>query len=81
MGVFYVSFLPQFIPAGHSPVIWTLLLVSIYVFIGTMWSLTLIMAASYASGVFKIPAVVSWMDLTTGGAFMLFAAKLAGSSR
>ncbi|VTN09094.1 Homoserine/homoserine lactone efflux protein [Raoultella terrigena] len=23
MGVFYVSFLPQFIPSGHSPVVWT----------------------------------------------------------
>ncbi|VFS55289.1 homoserine/Threonine efflux protein [Raoultella planticola] len=28
MGVFYVSFLPQFIPAGHSPIIWTFLLVA-----------------------------------------------------
>ena len=23
MGIFYVSFLPQFIPAGHSPIAWT----------------------------------------------------------
>lgn len=23
MGIFYVSFLPQFIPAGHSPIGWT----------------------------------------------------------
>ena len=29
MGVFYVSFFPQFIPAGHSPVSWTFLLVAI----------------------------------------------------
>ncbi|NIY46428.1 LysE family translocator [Cedecea colo] len=81
MGVFYVSFLPQFIPAGHSPVIWTFLLVFIHVFIGTAWSLTLIMATRYASGLFNIPAVVTWMDRITGGVFMLFAAKLAVSSR
>ncbi len=30
MGVFYVSFLPQFIPAGHSPISWTFLLVTIH---------------------------------------------------
>jgi len=81
MGVFYVSFLPQFIPAGHSPVIWTFLLVSVHVFIGTLWSLTLIVATRYASGLFKIPSLVKWMDRATGGVFMLFAAKLALSSR
>ncbi|WP_202304246.1 LysE family translocator [Dryocola clanedunensis] len=81
MGIFYVSFLPQFIPAGHSPVVWTFLLVSIHVLIGTLWSLTLIATTRYASGLLKIPAVVKWMDRTTGGVFMLFAAKLAVSSR
>ena len=81
MGVFYVSFLPQFIPTGHSPVVWTFLLVSIHVLIGTLWSLTLIATTRYASGLFKIPAVVKWMDRITGGVFMLFAAKLAVSSR
>ena len=35
MGIFYVSFLPQFIPAGHSPVLWTFILVGIHVLIGT----------------------------------------------
>ncbi|SPX55660.1 translocator protein, LysE family [Klebsiella pneumoniae] len=47
MGVFYVSFLPQFIPAGHSPISWTFLLVTIHVLIGTLWSLTLITATRY----------------------------------
>jgi len=36
MGVFYVSFLPQFIPVGHSPLVWTFLLVSIHVCLGTL---------------------------------------------
>ncbi|NEG64520.1 LysE family transporter, partial [Pantoea agglomerans] len=44
MGIFYVSFLPQFIPAGHSPLIWTFILVSIHVSIGTIWSLILILS-------------------------------------
>ncbi|MEW7314947.1 LysE family translocator [Buttiauxella gaviniae] len=81
MGVFYVSFLPQFIPAGHSPVIWTFLLVAIHVLIGTLWSLTLILATRYASEILKTPSIVKWMDRATGGVFLLFAAKLAMSSR
>jgi threonine/homoserine/homoserine lactone efflux protein len=81
IGIFYVSFLPQFIPTGHSPVIWTFLLVSIHVVLGTLWSLTLIMATGYTSELFKIPAIVKWMDRVTGGVFMLFAAKLVLSSR
>ncbi|WP_434641053.1 LysE family translocator [Klebsiella sp. I138] len=81
MGVFYVSFLPQFIPVGHSPVIWTFLLVAIHVFIGTLWSLTLILATRYASGLLKKPVFIQWMDRTTGGVFMLFAARLALSHR
>ncbi|HFZ8993475.1 TPA: LysE family translocator [Citrobacter freundii] len=81
MGVFYVSFLPQFIPAGHSPIGWTFLLVAIHVLIGTLWSLTLITATYYASGVLKKPVVVKWMDRTTGCLFLAFAAKLAMSRR
>ncbi|WP_333010027.1 LysE family translocator [Kluyvera sichuanensis] len=81
MGIFYVSFLPQFIPAGHSPIGWTFLLVTIHVLIGTLWSLTLITATRYASRVLKKPAVVKWMDRTTGCLFLLFAAKLAMSRR
>lgn len=76
MGVFYVSFLPQFIPVGHSPVGWTFLLVA-----GTLWSLTLIAAARYASSMLKKPVVVKWTDRTTGCLFLLFAAKLAVSRR
>ncbi|QKN80613.1 LysE family translocator [Scandinavium goeteborgense] len=81
MGVFYVSFLPQFIPVGHSPIVWTFLLVSIHVCLGTLWSLTLIVASGYATDVLKQPAVVKWMDRTTGAAFLLFAARLALSKR
>ncbi len=81
IGIFYISFLPQFIPAGHSPAGWTFLLVAIHVLIVTLWSLTLITATRHASGVLKKPAVVKWMDRTTGCVFLLFAAKLAMSRR
>ncbi len=58
-----------------------LYLVAIHVLIGTLWSLTLITATRYAAGILKKPAVVKWMDRTTGCLFLLFAAKLAMSRR
>lgn len=81
MGIFYVSFLPQFIPAGHSPLLWTFLLVSIHVLLGTLWSLVLISATRFAAGTLKKPGVVAWMDRATGGLFLLFALRLALSKR
>lgn len=81
MGIFYVSFLPQFIPAGHSPLIWTFILVSIHVAIGTIWSVTLILSTHFASAVLKKSSVVRLMDRVTGGLFLCFAAKLAFSTK
>ncbi|MDZ7280251.1 LysE family translocator [Pantoea eucrina] len=81
VGIFYVSFLPQFIPTGYAPMQWTFLLVAIHVLLGTLWSLTLITATRYASGVLKKPVVVKWMDRLTGCLFLVFAAKLAMSRR
>lgn len=81
MGIFYVSFLPQFIPTGHSPIVWTFLLVAIHVAIGTLWSLTLILTSRSAARLLKTTLFIRWMDRATGGLFMLFAAKLAFSHR
>ncbi|MBG0753507.1 MULTISPECIES: LysE family translocator [Pectobacterium] len=81
IGVFYVSFLPQFIPAGHSVVLWTYLLVLIHVVIGTLWSSTLIAATRPLSRFLRRGAVVKWMDRTTGVLFLAFAARLALSRR
>jgi threonine/homoserine/homoserine lactone efflux protein len=81
MGIFYVSFLPQFIPAGHSPFIWTFILVSIHVLIGTLWSVTLILSTQLASGLLKKKRVIMAMDRATGGLFLCFAARLAFSHR
>ena len=67
--------------AAPSASIWTFLLVAIHVAIGTLWSLTLILASRYAAGLLKTPTFIRWMDRATGGVFMLFAAKLALSHR
>ncbi|KQQ64963.1 lysine transporter LysE [Pseudomonas sp. Leaf127] len=81
IGVFYVSFLPQFIPQGEPLIAWTFGLVSIHVVLGLAWSLALISATRPLAEVLKRPAVVTWMDRSTGVIFMLFAARLALSKR
>ncbi|GLK88859.1 LysE family translocator [Pseudomonas turukhanskensis] len=81
VGVFYVSFLPQFIPQGHSPIAWTFGLVSIHVAISLLWALALIAATRPLAGVLRRKRVITWMDRTTGLVFVLFAARLAFSRR
>lgn len=81
VGIFYVSFLPQFIPQGHSLIAWTFGLVSIHVLLGLLWSLVLIGATQSLSGFLRREKVIQWMDRTTGVIFLLFAAKLALSRR
>ncbi|WP_409303112.1 LysE family translocator [Pseudomonas sp. KCJK8993] len=81
VGIFYVSFLPQFIPQGEPLVPWTFGLVSIHVMLGLIWALLLIGATRSLSGVLRREKVIQWMDRTTGLVFMLFAARLALSKR
>lgn len=81
IGVFYVSFLPQFIPQGEPLIAWTFGLVSIHVVIGLLWSLTLIAATRPLAGVLRRGKVVEWMDRATGLIFIMFAARLALSKR
>ncbi|SEB77318.1 Threonine/homoserine/homoserine lactone efflux protein [Pseudomonas saponiphila] len=81
VGIFYVSFLPQFIPQGQPLVLWTFGLVSIHVVLGLVWSLLLIAATRPLAGVLQREKVIQWMDRTTGMIFVLFAARLALSRR
>ena len=81
IGIFYVSFLPQFIPPGHSLIAWTFGLVSIHVALGLAWSLALIGATRPLSGLLRRAKVIRWMDRTAGLIFVLFAVRLALSKR
>lgn len=81
VGIFYISFLPQFIPQSASPVIWTMSLVMIHVVIGLIWSIFLIAAMQSISAYLKQPKFIRYMDRITGSIFILFALKLASSKR
>jgi len=81
IGIFYVSFLPQFIPQGQPLVAWTFGLVSIHVAIGMLWSIILIAATQPLASLLRREKVIAWMDRATGMIFILFAARLAVSKR
>jgi threonine/homoserine/homoserine lactone efflux protein len=81
VGVFYLSFLPQFIPHTASPVMRTMGLVMIHVVIGIIWSIILISAMQSISAYLKRPKFIKYMDRITGSIFILFALKLAFSKR
>lgn len=81
VGIFYISFLPQFIPQSASPIAWTMGLVMIHVVIGFIWSMFLIYAMQTVSHYLKQPKFTRYMDRITGSIFILFALKLAFSKR
>ncbi|MDH0302155.1 MULTISPECIES: LysE family translocator [unclassified Pseudomonas] len=81
VGIFYVSFLPQFIPPGQPLVAWTFGLVSIHVVLGLLWSVILINATRPMAGLLRREKVIKWMDRATGLVFVFFAARLAFSRR
>jgi threonine/homoserine/homoserine lactone efflux protein len=81
VGVFYVSFLPQFVPSSVSPGPYTFLLAAIHGGLGLVWFGILIVATRPIVGVLRRPGVLRAMDRLTGGVFIAFGAKLALSRR
>lgn len=81
VGIFYLSFLPQFIPQGQPLIAWTFGLVGIHVALSLVWALLLIGATRPLGHWLRREAVIKWMERSTGLIFMLFAARLALSRR
>jgi len=81
VGIFYLSFLPQFIPQGQPLIAWTFGLVGIHVALSLIWALLLIGATQPLGHWLRGETVIRWMDRSTGLIFLLFAARLALSRR
>lgn len=81
VGVFYVTFLPQFIPAGASVPLWCTLMALTHMAIGLVWNAVLIGGSHYFAAHLRRPLVLKVMDRLTGCVFIGFAAKLALSRR
>ena len=81
MGVFYVSFLPQFVPAGVPAAPWMFGLAALHTAFGVAWFAVLIGATVPLSGVLRRAGVVAWLDRITGGVLIGFGVKLALARR
>jgi threonine/homoserine/homoserine lactone efflux protein len=81
VGVFYVSFLPQFVPQGVHVGPYILMLGAIHALLGLIWFACLIAATRPISTFIRRPAVVQACDRLTGGVFMAFGVGLALESR
>jgi len=81
VGVFYVSFLPQFVPDGVSVAPYILLLGAIHAMLGVLWFGCLIAATQPIARFLRRPAVVQMCDRLTGGMFVAFGVGLALESR
>lgn len=80
-GVFYVSFLPQFVPAGVPAAPWMFMLAGLHCIFGLIWFAAIIGATRPISGVLQKAAVVRWLDRITGGVFLGFGVRLALARR
>jgi threonine/homoserine/homoserine lactone efflux protein len=67
VGVFYVSFLPQFVPHGVSVAPYILLSGAIHALLALIWFACLIVATKSIAGFLRRPATVRTCDRVTGG--------------
>ena len=77
VGVFYVAVLPPFIPAGAPHLPAGILLTSVHVVEGTLWSAVLIGFAHTLRNWLRRPAARRVIDRITGAAVVGFGVKLA----
>ena len=81
VGVFYVTFLPLFIPTGVNVVAFSMLLASIHVIEGVLWFAVLIAAVGRVSVWLQQARVAKILDRITGAVFVGFGLRLLFDDR
>jgi threonine/homoserine/homoserine lactone efflux protein len=77
LGVFFVAFLPQFVPDGTSSLLMTLLFGTIQAAEALVWYLALGSVAAVTRTVLNRPRVRRAIDGVTGAVFVYFSTRLA----
>lgn len=80
VGVFYITFLPQFFPAGTDVTDYSLFLTGLHVALTLLWFGLLITAAAPLGAFLRRPRAVSMLNRLTGCIFVGFGVKLAISA-
>lgn len=81
VGVFYVSFLPQFVPDGVQPVLFSAGLAGIHAAMGVVWFAALTLATRPIAGFLRRPAVTRTLDGVTGLVLIGFGLRLLAERR
>lgn len=81
VGVFYITFLPQFIPAGTDVLRFSLLLATVHAIVGMLWFVLLVAATRPLARWLSRPAVTRGLDRVTGAVFIAFGLRLALEKR
>jgi threonine/homoserine/homoserine lactone efflux protein len=76
VGVFYVTFLPQFVPAGVPVVSFSMLLALVHAVEGILWLSAIIRATKLFSKWFQLPSVSRSLDRVTGTVLTGFGLEL-----
>lgn len=79
VGVFYVSFLPHFVPAGAPIASYSFFLAFVHVLLTLSWFAILIAAAAPLGRLLRRPKALRALDVLTGGVFVTFGLRLATS--
>lgn len=77
VGAFYLSLLPQFIPARDPALGYSLLLASVHVAESMAWFALVALLAGQLGRSLRRPGVRRWTDRVSGAVFLAFAARLA----
>ena len=77
VGVFYVSFLPQFVPPDVSAGTYTFFLAGVHVALGLVWCTALILATRPLARLLRRPSIIAGIDRLTGCIFLGFGVRLA----
>lgn len=77
VGVFYVSFLPQFLPAHVPAGPFIFFLAALHAVMGLVWFALLIIATRPIARALKRPEIIRRLDRLTGVVFLSFGVKLA----
>jgi threonine/homoserine/homoserine lactone efflux protein len=81
VGVFFITFLPQFVPAGVAVAPWIALLVLVHVVLSVIWLGLLIVATRSVGRVLQRPTVARTLDRITGAVLVGAGLRLAAEGR
>lgn len=80
VGVFYIATIPQFLPAGTSPLVMGAVLAGVHCALSLTWFAVLILGGGYARRWLASPRALAVIDRVTGLVLLAFGGKLITES-